>query len=141
MPTTRFLFRIGHRSGPILRLWGVRRERAWVDLDDAPGGELDALFGGSRIRTQIMNIGSWRIEGPFRWITSIGVRMSIRHGDVTFGSSTHGGVRLDFRRPVRFGIFRPPALYLTVDDLEGFAAALVRLGVKGVDARTTRERT
>jgi len=135
MPTTRFSFRMGSRSGPVLRLWGVRPDRVWVDLDDEPGGQIDALFGASRITTPIANIASWRIEGPFRWITAIGVRLSIRHGDVTFGSSAHGGIRLDFRRPVRLGIFRPPALYLTVDDLHGLAAALVRLGIPGVDAR------
>jgi hypothetical protein len=135
MSTTRFSFRIGPRSGPILRLWGVRPDRARVDLDDEPGGEMDALFGASRIRTPIGNIASWRLEGPFRWIVAIGVRRSMRHGDVTFGSSAHGGLRVDFRRPVKFGIFRPPALYVTVDDLDGLAAALTRLGVPGEDAR------
>jgi hypothetical protein len=135
MSTSRFSFRIGPRSGPILRLWGVHPGRARVDLGDEPDGEVDALFGRSRIRTPIANIAAWRIEGPFHWITAIGVRRSIRHGDVTFGSSAHGGVRLDFRRPVRFGILRPPALYLTVDDLDGLAAALDRLGVPGEDAR------
>ena len=30
---------------------------------------------------------------------------------------------------------RVPALYLTVDDLEGFAAALAKLGLPGADTR------
>ncbi len=42
---------------------------------------------------------------------------------------------LDFREPVHFGPFRPPALYVTVDDLEGLAAALTAYGISGVDAR------
>ena len=117
-----FPIRLGARSRPLLRLFGVTGpETAYVDLG---GGLLDARFGASSIRTSIGNIASWRIEGPWLWITAIGVRRSIRHGDVTFGGSPHGGVRLDFREPVQFGPFRPPALYVTVDDLEGLAAAL-----------------
>ena len=77
----------------------------------------------------------WRIEGPWRWITAIGVRRSVRHGDITFGGSHRGGVRLDFTEPVEVGLFHAPALYVTVEDLEGFAAALTAHGIAGVDAR------
>ena len=45
-------------------------------------------------------------------------------------------MRIDFREPVRFGPFHQTALYVTVEDLEGFAAALASLGVPGSDART-----
>jgi hypothetical protein len=115
----------------VLRLFGVRHDNAYVDLDD----ELDARFGHSRMRTPVANIASWRIEGPWRWITAIGVRKSIRHGDFTFGGNHRGGVRVDFRERVPFGRFRVPALYVTVDDMEGFAAALAEHGIPGEDAR------
>jgi hypothetical protein len=129
-----FPIRLDARSKWVLRLFGVTgADTAYVDL---AGGVLDARFGASSIRTSITNIASWRIEGPWRWITAIGVRRSIRHGDVTFGGSPHGGVRIDFREPVQFGPFRPPALYVTVDDLEGLAAALTAQGIPGTDART-----
>ena len=36
---------------------------------------------------------------------------------------------------------RVPALYLTVDDLEGFAAALTRVGLPGTDTRRGRDHT
>ena len=85
--------------------------------------------------TRVGNIGRWRIEGPWRWITAIGIRMSIRHGDVSFDGSHHGGVRLDFRTPVRWSIFRVPAIYVSADDLDGLAAALAARGVTGEDAR------
>ena len=62
--------------------------------------------------------------------------MSVRHGDITFGGSPHGGVRLDFRERVKVGAFRVPALYVTVEDLEGLAAALAERGIVGTDART-----
>lgn len=133
MPTERYSIRLGGRSRPLLRLFGVRGPRdAWVDLGD---GTLQARFGRFGATTPLSNVARWRIEGPWRWITAIGVRRSVRHGDITFGGSHRGGVRLDFREPVEVGLFRAPALYVTVEDLEGFAAALTGHGIAGVDAR------
>lgn len=134
MPTQRFAIRLGRRSRPLLRLFGVSGPgNAWVEVGAA---DLEARFGWSRAVTPLANIARWRIEGPWRWITAIGVRRSVRHGDITFGGSPHGGVRLDFVERVRVGPFRVPALYVTVDDLEGFTAALAARGIQGVDART-----
>ena len=132
----RYPIRLGRRSRPLLRLWGVTPEHAHVDVD----GNVDARFGFFRFCTAMSNVVAWRIEGPFRWLTAIGVRRSIRHGDVTFGGDTHGGVRMDFRDRVRWGPFRVPALYVTVDDLEQLAADLERRGVPGRDARKERRR-
>jgi hypothetical protein len=126
-----FPIRIGRRSRPLLRLFGVRTDNAFVVVDD----ELDARFGFFRVHTPVTNIVSWRIEGPWRWITAIGVRRSVRHGDVTFGGSHRGGVRVDFRDPVRAGRVRIPALYVTAEDLEGLAATLAERGIPGEDAR------
>ena len=97
---------------------------------------LDAHFGFYGLTTPVANLASWRIEGPWRWITAIGVRFSIRGHDLTFGGTNRGGVRVDFREPVRKWGIDVPALYLTVADLEGFAAALDALGLPGADART-----
>jgi hypothetical protein len=130
MTTRRFPIFVGRRSRILLLLFGVRAGNAYVDLGD---DELDAHFGFFRIRTPTANLVSWRIEGPWLWITAIGVRMSVRHRDLTFGGTNRGGVRVNFREPVtRAGI---PALYLTVEDLEGFAAALAERGLPGEDAR------
>jgi hypothetical protein len=134
VPTQRFPIRLGRRSRPLLRLFGVGGpEDAWVEVGPT---DLEARFGWSRAVTPIANIARWRIEGPWHWITAIGVRRSVRHGDITFGGSPHGGVRLDFVERVPVGPFRVPALYVTVDDLEGLAAALAGRGIEGVDART-----
>jgi hypothetical protein len=97
---------------------------------------LDARFGFFRVTTPVANIAAWRIEGPWAWITAIGVRRSVRHGDFAFDGTHTGGVRMDFHEPVRLGPFHPRALYVTVDDLEGFAGALASLGIPGTDART-----
>jgi hypothetical protein len=132
MTETRFPIRVGPRSRPLLRLlFGVRVDNAYVDLDD----HLDARFGRFRVRTPLTNVASWRIEGPWRWVTAIGVRRSVRHGDVTFGGNHAGGVRIDFRERVRLSPFWISALYVTVEDLDRLAAALAGRGIPGEDAR------
>ena len=132
--TRRFPFRLGRRTRPLLRLFGVTGETPVVELDD----EFRARFGAFAATTPVTNIASWRIEGPWRWITAVGVRRSLRHGDLTFGGTHRGGVRVDFREPVRIAGLRCPALYVTVEDLEGLATALSELGIPGEDARTKR---
>ncbi len=135
MASQRFPTRIYPRATLTLRyFFGVRPDNAYVELDDA--GRFVARFGWFRLETPVDNIVSWRIEGPWRPITALGVRMSIRHRDVTFGGSPDGGVRVDFREHPKLAFFHPPALYVTVDDLEGLAAALTDRGVPGQDART-----
>ena len=130
--TRRFPIFIGRRSRLLLRLFGVRDGNAYVDL----GESLDARFGWARLQTPVENITSWRIEGPWLWVTAIGVRMSLRHRDLTFAGTPRGGVRLDFRdRVPTMRFFKVPALYVTVEDLEGFAAALSERGIPGLDAR------
>ena len=136
MPAARYPIRVGRKSRLLLRiLFGVRADHSWIDLGDGPDGVLEVQFGWSHFRTPMSNVTSWQIEGPWQWITAIGVRMSIRHGDVTFGGSPHGGVRIDFVTPVRWTIFRVPAIYVPADDLDGLAAELERRGVAGRDLR------
>jgi len=130
----RFPIFLGRRSRPLLRLFGARPGNAYVDL----GEEVDAHFGRFRVRTPLANVTSWRIEGPWLWVTAIGVRFSVRHHDLTFGGTNRGGVRIDFREPVRVMGIGVPALYVTVEDMEGFAAALAERGLPGVDARTKK---
>jgi hypothetical protein len=133
MTTLRFPIRVGRRSRLLLRVaFGVTPDSAWAELtDDA----FVARFGRFHARAPLADVASWRIEGPFRWITAIGVRRSVRHGDVSFAGSPHGGVRLDFREPVRMGWFSVPAFYVGADDLEGFAAAVAARGIPGEDRR------
>jgi hypothetical protein len=135
----RFPIRVGRRSAPFLRLFfGVRANDTWIDLGDGPDGQLEVQFGWAHFRTTMANVSRWQIEGPFLWITAIGVRRSNRHGDVTFGGSPHGGVRIDFATPVRWSIFRVPAIYVPADDLDALAAELAARGIPGRDARRSR---
>jgi len=137
MMSQRFPMRLGRRSRPLLRLFGVTGvENAYVDVDEE---SLVARFGWMEVRVPLSNIAGWRIEGPWAWITAIGIRMSIRHGDLSFAGSPRGGVRLDFKDGVKVGPLRPlPALYVGVDDLEGLARLLESRGIAGTDARTDK---
>jgi hypothetical protein len=133
MPAQRFLIRLGRRSRPLLRLvFGAVPESAWADVGD---GRLVIRFGRAEFRTELTNARRWRIEGPWRWITAIGIRMSVRHRDVSFAGSPHGGVRVDLRERVRLGPFSVPAVYVGADDLDAFAGALRAAGIPGEDAR------
>ncbi|MEO7119060.1 MAG: hypothetical protein ABIZ34_08830 [Candidatus Limnocylindrales bacterium] len=131
----RFPIRIGRWTAPFLVPFGVWRGNAYAEVDDTT---FAARFGFYRVTTRLANITSWEISGPYRWITAIGIRRAVRPPHAaTFGGSTHGGVRVEFREPLRWGLglLHMPALYVTVDDLDGLAAELTRLGVPGSDIR------
>ena len=136
MTATRFPIRVGRRSRLFLRIvFGVRTDQAWIELGDGPDEPLRVSFGRWPFATTMGNAVHWQIEGPWLWITAIGYRMSIRHHDLTFGGSPHGGVRIDFATPVRWLVFRIPAIYVPADDLEGLGRALAERGIPGADAR------
>ena len=80
------------------------------------------------------SISRWDITGPYHWIRAVGVRRTIGTRDLSFGGSTHGGLRLHFREPIRVGL-TVTDLYLTVDDLKGLGAALTARGIPGEDLR------
>ncbi len=131
--TTRYPIRIGSRSRLFLRIaFGVTPERAYAEVAD---DEVRVRFGRFALAAPVADVTRWRIEGPWAWITAIGVRMSIRHHDVSFAGSPRGGVRLDYTPPVRWGPLRIPAIYYGVEDLEGFAAEIAARGIPGEDAR------
>lgn len=133
MTVARFPIRIEKRYALPLRIFGVDGTSAYVEISE---DQIVARFGWSSTTTPLTNVRGWRIEGPWRAITAVGIRRSLRHGDVTYGGSARGGVRLEFDDPVRLWPFSIPALYVTVEDLEGFVAALAERGIPGVDART-----
>jgi len=132
--SSRWPIRVGRRSRLFIRLWTARPETAYAELN----AEFEIAFGRIRFRTPVSNLERWRIEGPFLWITAIGVRRGVRYGDISFAGSPHGAVRIDLRERVRWGPFRVPAVWVAADDLEGFAAALASRGVPGIDARGER---
>jgi len=127
------------RLDPLFRLpllaWGViGRRNAYVALVD---DELVARFGFFSLRTPLANVASWQVSGPYRWWRAIGVRGTLGKPEITFGGSAHGGIALHLREPIsRWWWIRPLAvLYVTLDDLAGFAAELAARGIGGTDVR------
>ena len=129
----RFPIRLDARYRWYLALFGAREGTAWVEVGPE---RLEARFGWSGLSTPMSNITRWSIEGPWSSLTALGVRRSnFGGGDITFGGSAAGGVRIDLRTPERFFVFHPPAYYLTVEDLDGLAATLAAHGIPGEDKR------
>ncbi|HEY7828287.1 MAG TPA: hypothetical protein VIB99_08635 [Candidatus Limnocylindrales bacterium] len=133
-PALEFPIRIQPNLKPLLLFFGVHDDgRALVRID---GTSLSATFGRFHARTDLSNIERWDITGPYRSLRAFGVRRTIGTHDLSFGGSAHGGVRLHFRSPVRAARVPNSDLYLTVDDLEGFGAALTARGIPGADLRS-----
>jgi len=134
---TEYPIRIGGRSRLFLRFFfGVRPGHDLVRLGD---GVVEIRFGWFNPRVPVSQVARWRIEGPWRWFTAIGVRVNWLNRELSFCGSPRGGVRMDLREKLRYGPLRIPAIYVGVDDLEGFAGELAGLGVIGEDARTQRD--
>ncbi len=134
-PVLEFPIRVQKNLRPLLIFFGVRDNgKAVVRID---GNELTVSFGWFGARTTLANIERWDITGPYSSLRAVGVRRTIGTRDLSFGGSAHGGVRLRFREPVRAARFGNTELYLTVDDLEGLAAALSARGIPGSDLRRT----
>lgn len=130
-----FPIRIQANLKPLLLPFGVHDDgRATVRIAD---GEFRARFGRFGARTPLLNIERWDITGPYRSWRAFGVRRSVGSHDLSFGGSAHGGLRVHFRQPVRAARLMNTELYVTVDDLEGLAAALTALGIPGEDLRRT----
>ena len=128
----RFPIRIGRRSAPLLLvLFGVRDHNAYVELSAA---QLHVRYGYFHLDVPASNLAGWRIEGPWLWITAIGMRRGWS-GDWTFAGNKGPGVRIDFKKAEARSVLRIPRIYVTVADLEGLGAALTDLGITGEDAR------
>ena len=135
-PPRRFPIRLDPRFRWYLAIFGANPQTAWVEVGPT---RLEARFGWSRVSTPLANITRWSIEGPWSSLTALGVRRgNFSGGDITFGGSAHGGVRIDLRVPEKLFLFHPPAYYLTVDDLDGLAAELAAHGIPGEDRRAPR---
>lgn len=117
---------------PILILFGVLPGRAFVALND---DRMVARFGFFTANVALPNVEHWTISGPYRWWRAAGVRATLGRAELTFGGSTHGGLCIFLREPVRIARMAVRELYLTVDDLEGLAAALSSKGIPGQDLR------
>jgi hypothetical protein len=112
--------------------WGVTPSRAWAEVDDR---EVRVRFGPWHVEIPLANVRRFEIQPPYRWWRAIGVRTTFRRWDVSFCSSTRGGVYLEFERPMRWWSFGHPGFTLTLADPDAFAAELRTYGISGDDLR------
>lgn len=115
----RYPFAFDPRFDRLLRLLGVRPDRAYVEITDH---NLEARFGPWLVIAALANIERASVTGPHRPLKAIGPRFSPSTRSLTFGSNAKRTVRIEFRRPVPgmepFGIVTHPTLSVSVADPE-----------------------
>jgi hypothetical protein len=122
----RVAFAVDDRYAPVLRLFGVRPGRAWIEI----GAErLRVRFGWWRFETPIENVECVRLTGPYRSaLRAIGPHISLKDRGISFATNTELGVCVVFRRPVpgreTLGLVRHPGLTVTPVDPAAFAREL-----------------
>ncbi|HQR79091.1 MAG TPA: hypothetical protein PLT68_02605 [Actinomycetota bacterium] len=128
----RFDFAFEKKYLPALAAIGVTPLTAKVDVSEKT---LDARFGPWRCRTSVRNIACVQRTGPYSAVKAIGARGSFADRGATFGTTTAGGICVEFKQPVKIldpsGIILHPALTLTVADLDAFEQAIK--GASGLD--------
>jgi hypothetical protein len=116
-PAQRFAFAFAAPYRVLLALLGVRPATASVTVDDA---ELNVRFGPWLLRTDRDNVVAARTTGPYRWWRAIGPHLSLVDRGATFGTTTAGGVCIEFAEPVPAlaprGRLRHPSVTVTVED-------------------------
>lgn len=121
----RFEFAFEKKYLPALAAIGVSPLTARIDVTEEV---LDARFGPWRCRTPVNNITCVSQSGPYNPVKAIGARGSFSDRGATFGTTTAGGVCLEFKDPVKIldpsGIILHPGLTVTVRDRDGFEAVV-----------------
>jgi hypothetical protein len=123
----RFGFAIDPRYSRVLRVLGVRPDRAWIGIDTE---RLRVRFGIWRLETALANVESARVTGPYRSaLRAIGPHISLKDRGISFCTNIEQGVCVLFREPVRggetAGLVRHPGLTVTPVDPAGFARELL----------------
>ena len=121
----RFEFAFEKKYLPALAAIGVTPLTARVDVDESG---VEARFGPWVCRTGWDNITCVTQTGPYAAVKAIGARGSFADRGATFGTTTKGGVCIEFREPVKIldpsGLILHPGLTVTVADRDGLEAAL-----------------
>jgi hypothetical protein len=123
----RFAFDFDARWVPLLRIIWIREHNSWVYVDDQ---RLLVSFGPWSVSTPTSNVASAQVTGPYRAWRAIGPHLSLADRGLTFGTTTEGGVCIQFHEPVRgmepTGLVRHPALTVTVAQRDELAGRLAQ---------------
>jgi hypothetical protein len=120
-----FAFRFDPRYRAAALPFGVLPATTEVDVD---GGELVIRFGLWRLRTPLSNVAGTEVTGPYSFVKTAGpAHLSFTDRGVTFATNGDRGLCIRFHEPVAAieptGRLRHPGATVTVDDVEGLAAA------------------
>lgn len=120
--TQRFPYRLDSRWKPLFLLLGVDDNDA-VEVGE---GVLRASFGRVSVETPLTNIGRTVVDGPHRWYTAVGLRLSFADDGLTFGTNHQLGLCIEFVEPIPkvIGFRDHSSLWVSVADPDGLAAAL-----------------
>ena len=123
MKTKHFPYRLDKRWSVLFFALGVT-EKDGVTITSK--GELIASFGRFRVKTTLSNIDHTVVDGPHRWYTAVGLRLSMTDDGVTFGTNHYKGLSIAFvkRIPRVIGFRKHSLLWVSVADPEGLAAAI-----------------
>ncbi len=118
-----FPYELDRRYLPVWGPLGVREGEHGVTVTE---DELTASYGRFRIGTPLSNVLGGHITGPFRWYTSVGVRLSFADDGLTLGTNRRRGVCIHFAERVG-GVVpgrKHSALTVTVADCDGLVRAI-----------------
>ncbi|MGI9578729.1 MAG: hypothetical protein ACR2OH_11050 [Microthrixaceae bacterium] len=126
--TSSFDFDFEERYRARLGLIGVTPQNSRLEVGD---GMLRCRFGRWSLDTPLDNITCATETGPYKAYRAIGARGSFADRGVTFGTTTRGGLCVEFREPVP-GLLpsrglRHPGATFTVADAPGLHALLAEL--------------
>ena len=126
MRTGHFGFDFEQRYRRLLGVLGVRPPNTYVEVRE---DTLAVRFGPWSLETGLSNITCASPTGPYRAYRAIGPRGSFADLGVTFGTTTSGGLCIEFDEPVPAllpgSLLRHPAATVTVVDAEGLRVLLV----------------
>ena len=118
-----FPYEFDHRWDAMFRLLRVDEADGGTVGDD---GSLVATYGRKRVETTLDNVHHTEITHDHRWYTAVGLRLSARDDGLTCGTNHRQGLCIEFvdRIPKVIGFRDQSALWVSVADVEGLAAAL-----------------
>lgn len=117
-----FPYSFDTRWSPLFKVLGIK-ESDGVTVTDT---ELIATYGKHRVRTPLTNIASATVDGPHRWYTAVGLRLSGTDDSITFGTNHQRGATIRFHEKVPKVLLRDghSSLWVSVADPDGLVETL-----------------
>ena len=124
MTTKHFPYRVDRRWALFLYVMLGVNQRDGVTISE--NGDVVATFGRYKVKTTLDNIKGAQVDGPHRWYTAVGLRLSGTDDSITFGTNHYKGVTIFFvnKIPKVIGFKEHSMLWVSPQDPEGLCAAL-----------------